>query len=170
VRQALPEGERREHVEKSTALLSVLAKAKTKAWQFVITGDEAWFFYDMPHSKIWVPPDADAPEVAKRLINTPKTIMTIFWNPSGIHFLAALLEKALFDAEYFLDYEMIQIQGLSAMHAAAILRQTLVIYMNNSSMHNSKAAIQKIASMRVKIAPHPHSLPDFASSDSFLFG
>jgi transposase len=41
--------------------------------------------------------------------------------------------------------------------------------MDNSPMHKSKAAIQKIASMRVKIAPHPPYSPDLAPSDFFLF-
>jgi hypothetical protein len=71
-------------VEKSAALLSLLAKAKRRAWQFIITRDESWFFYCTPYSKIWLPADADTPEVAKQLINTPKIMITIFWNPFGI--------------------------------------------------------------------------------------
>jgi hypothetical protein len=38
------EAQRREQVEKSMALLSLLAKAKRRAWQLIITGDEFWFF------------------------------------------------------------------------------------------------------------------------------
>jgi hypothetical protein len=40
VPHALTEAQRRERVEKSIALLSLLAKAKRRAWQFIVTGDE----------------------------------------------------------------------------------------------------------------------------------
>jgi transposase len=42
--------------------------------------------------------------------------------------------------------------------------------MDNSPIHKSKAAIQRIASMRVKLAHHPPYSPDLAPSDFFLFG
>jgi hypothetical protein len=80
VPHALTEAQRREYVAQSTAPLSVLAKAKGRAWQVIITGGESWFFYYLPHSKIWISPDADTPEVPKRLINIPKMMITIFWN------------------------------------------------------------------------------------------
>jgi hypothetical protein len=69
VPQTLTEAQRKERVDKSTALLSLLAKAKRRAWQFIITGDESWFFHYTPRSKIWLSADADRPEVAKQLIN-----------------------------------------------------------------------------------------------------
>jgi hypothetical protein len=78
VLQALTEVQRRERVEKSIVLFSLLAKAKRHAWQFIITGDESWFFYVTSRSKIWLSRDADTPEMARRLINTPKVMVTIF--------------------------------------------------------------------------------------------
>jgi transposase len=118
VPHTLTEVQRRERVDKSTALLSLLAKAKRRAWQFIITGDELWFFYYTPHSKIWLLADADTPEVAKQLINTPQIMITPFWNPFGIQVLAALPEKTSFDAEYFIDYVLTPIEELPAMRAA----------------------------------------------------
>jgi hypothetical protein len=55
------------------------------------------------------------------------------------------------------------------MHAAAIEKQTFVIHIENSSIHKSKAAIEKIASMRVIIVPHPTDSPDLASSNFFFW-
>jgi hypothetical protein len=51
VPHALTEVQRRDRVEKSTALLSMLTKAKRRAWQFIITGDESWFFIRHPIRK-----------------------------------------------------------------------------------------------------------------------
>jgi histone-lysine N-methyltransferase SETMAR len=117
-----------------------------------------------------LPYDADTPEVAKQLINTPKVMVTIFWNPFGIHVLAALPEKTSFDAGYFVDYVLTPIEELSVMYKTASQKQKLVIHMDNSPIHKSKAAIQKIASMWVKIAPHPLYSQNMAPSDFFLFG
>jgi hypothetical protein len=112
-------------------------------------------FYYTPHSKIWLPPDADAPEVAKQLINTPKIMVTICWNTFGIHVRTALPEKTSFDAGYFIDNVLRPTEELPVMQAAATKKQTLVVHMDNSPIHKSKAAVQKIPSIRVKIAPHP---------------
>jgi histone-lysine N-methyltransferase SETMAR len=95
-------------------------------------------------------------------------MITIFWNPFGIQVLAALPEKTSFDAECFIDYVFTRIEELSAMHAAVTQKQTLLIHMGNSPLHKSKAAIQKIASLGLKIAPHPPYSQDLAPS-GFLF-
>jgi hypothetical protein len=170
VPHALTEAQRRERVGKSIALLSLLAKAKRRAWQFIITRDESWFFYVTQHSKIWLPCDADTPEVARQLISTPEIMVTIFWNPFGIHVFAALPEKISFDTGYFVDYVLTPIEELYPMHMAANQKQKLVIDMDNSPIDKLKAAIQKIAPMRVKVAPDPPYSPDLALSDFFLFG
>jgi hypothetical protein len=110
------------------------------------------------------------PEVAKQLINPVKIIITIFWNRFGIQVLAALPEKISFNAEYMIDYVLTRIEELSAIRAAVTQKQTLVIHMDNSPIRKSKPAIQKIASLRLKIAPHPPYSPDLALSDFLIFG
>jgi hypothetical protein len=97
-------------------------------------------------------------------------MLTIFWNPFGIQVLAARPEKTSFDAEYFIDYVLTPIEELPAMRAAMTQKQTLVIHMANSPIHKSNAAIQKIASLRLKIAPRPPYSPDLALSDFVIFG
>jgi hypothetical protein len=97
-------------------------------------------------------------------------MITIFWNPFGIQILASLPEKTLFDAEYFIDYVLTPIEELPAIRAAVTQKQILVIHMDNSSIHKSKAAIQKIASLRLKIAHHPSYSPNLAPLYFVIFG
>jgi hypothetical protein len=106
--------------------------------------------------------------VVKLLINTLEMI-TICWNQFGIHVLVALPEKTSFDAEYLLDYALSPTEELPVMHADAIQKQTFVIHRDNSPIHTSKAALHKIASIWVKIAPHLPYSPHLALSDFFLF-
>jgi histone-lysine N-methyltransferase SETMAR len=97
-------------------------------------------------------------------------MITIFWNPFGSQVLSAIPEKTSFDAKYFIDYVLIPIEELSAMRAAVTQKQTFVIQMDNSPMHKSKVALQKIASLRLKIATHPPYSPNLTPSYFFLFG
>jgi hypothetical protein len=53
---------------------------------------------------------------------------------------------------------------------AASQNQKLVIHMDNSPIHKSKVASQKIPSMRVKLVPHPPYSQDLTPPDFFLFG
>jgi hypothetical protein len=71
-----------------------------RRWSFILTGDESWFFDYNPKRKLWLPPDVDAPQVARQLnkINTPKVMVTLFWNPWGRHVSKALLSES-FNAE-----------------------------------------------------------------------
>jgi hypothetical protein len=107
--------------------------------------------------------------VVKRLINTSKMMITIFWNPFGIHILAALPEKTSFDAEYFFDYALILIEELSVMHVAAIQEQTLVIHMDNLPIHKSKPLFKKCINVGQKCSLST-LLTGSCSIRLFLFG
>jgi hypothetical protein len=120
VQDDLTQTQRREHMGNSTAPLSVLANVKRRAWQFLLITDEYRFFHSLADSKIWLSSDAGAAEIAKQLINTPKVMITIFWNPFVIHVLAALAEKLSFDTEYFIDYALTPIEQIPIAHAVAI--------------------------------------------------
>jgi hypothetical protein len=85
----------------------------------------------MLHSKILLPCDADTPEVARQLINTPKVMVAIFWNPFGIYVVAALPEKTLVDVGYFIDYVLTAIAELPVMHTAVNQKQNLIIHIDN---------------------------------------
>jgi hypothetical protein len=69
----------------SHELLEILPNPKRLRWRFILTGDESWFFDVKEHRNLWRFPDSDVPEVARRLSNTPKWMITLFWNPAGLH-------------------------------------------------------------------------------------
>jgi hypothetical protein len=85
-------------------LFLTLRRAKSTAWRFVSTGDESWFLYYTPRRKLWIPPDVEAPEMARQLSATPKLMITIFWGVSGIHVIDYLPRGTSFDSTYFSDY------------------------------------------------------------------
>jgi hypothetical protein len=51
------------------------------------------------HQKLWLCPDVEASEVIRRLINTPKVMITLFWNTSELQ-VSNFLEGESFNAKY----------------------------------------------------------------------
>jgi hypothetical protein len=78
----------------------VLQNAKRLQWTFILRGDESWFFYVNENEKLWLVPDSDPPEVARRRINTAKVMVTLFWNTSGSH-VSNFLAGESFDEDDF---------------------------------------------------------------------
>jgi hypothetical protein len=67
-----------DRLRQSYKLLEILQNSKRLCWRFILTGDESWFFYVNSHRKLWHLPESDFPEVARRLVNTPKVMITSF--------------------------------------------------------------------------------------------
>jgi hypothetical protein len=91
---------------------------RRNASRFLLTGDESWFFDDTPHQKLCMPPDVETPEVARRLINTSKLMITIFWDVSGIHVIDYVPSGESFNSALFIERILPTIAVLPARHAA----------------------------------------------------
>jgi DNA-binding MarR family transcriptional regulator len=100
----LDERQQIERVDKARALLVTLNKAKKRVWHFILTGSKSWFFYYTEQGSTWLPLDVEAPEVAQRLINTPKVMVTVFVHPTGLHVFDCLPEERSFNTAYFIDH------------------------------------------------------------------
>jgi transposase len=169
VPHSLSAKQKEDRLTQSRELFEVLQNAKKLRWRFILTGDESWFFYVNQHQKLLLPPDADAPEVTRRLINTPKVMITLFWNTSGLQ-VSNFLEGESFNAEYFVRNILNPIHSLPIVAVAHKQRKRFILHMDNSPIHKAKATKAKLAQMPVHLAPHPPYSPDLAPSDFFLFG
>jgi hypothetical protein len=117
-----------------------------------------------------MPATLRSPEVARLLINTPKLMITIFWNASGIHIIDYVPSGESFNSAHFIERIFPTIAGLTARHAVVRQRKVFVLDMGNSPMRKSKAVMETRASIPVQRALHPLSPRDFAPSDSVSFG
>jgi hypothetical protein len=61
-------------------------------WKYLVTLDEAWFYFSNQHEQIWLPDQEGPPTIQRQTISTPKTMLTVVWNPHGFH-LVSLLPK-----------------------------------------------------------------------------
>jgi hypothetical protein len=92
--------QREDHLKQIREPFDVLHDAKKLRWRFILSGDESWFFLVHEHQKLWFSSDANAPEVTRRLIKTPKVMITLFWNTSGFH-ISNFLAGESFNADDF---------------------------------------------------------------------
>jgi transposase len=134
-------------------------------------GDESSFFDYDPKRKPQLPPDVDAPQVARQLINinTPKVMMALFWNPRGAQVSNALLNES-FNADYFVRHILQSIHSLQIVAVAHKQQKEFILHLDNSSIHKARVAKPKLSQMPIHSAPHPPYSPDLAPSDFFLFG
>jgi hypothetical protein len=72
-------------VEMSQGLLQVLRLAKYHAWKYILTLDEAWFYFSNHFDRIWLPRDEFPPSFPKQMISSQKLMITVVWNPHGFH-------------------------------------------------------------------------------------
>jgi hypothetical protein len=115
VPHALTDTLRAHRLAKSIELLQVLTQTEQTNWRFILTGDESLFFYYTVNSRIWLPPDAETPKVARRLINKPKIMVTVFWNPSGLYVNRFLEIGTSFNSTYFIEYVLGDIEHMPAL-------------------------------------------------------
>jgi hypothetical protein len=145
VPHALSPQQKEDRLTKSRALLAVLQTAKKLKWRFILTGDESWFFYVNDHQELWLPPDSEAPEVSLRLISTPKVIITLFWNTSGLHVSDFLVGES-FNAQYFVRNILHRIHLLPIVSIAHTQKKTIPLAYGQCSYTPFKSDNSEIVS------------------------
>jgi hypothetical protein len=126
--------QRNDGLKQTQELLEVLQNAKRLRWRFVLTGDESWFFYVNEHQKLWLAPDLDPPEVARRRIKIPNVIVISFGNILGLH-VSTFLAGESFDANYFVRNVLTPITHLPIVDVAHKQKKLFILHMDNSPIH-----------------------------------
>jgi hypothetical protein len=135
--------QRNDHLRQSQELLEILQNAKRLRWRFILIGDKSCFFCINEHKDLWLASDSDSPEVARRLINTSKVMISLFWNMSRLHVSNFLADESL-NAEYFLQNVLTPIHLLPIVSVAHIQTKRFVFHMSKSLKHNSKIVKVKL--------------------------
>jgi hypothetical protein len=65
------------------------------------TLDELWFYLNMGHEPILLHPDEEIPERERRTVQSEKVMITIVWNPIGLHLIKLLPKGFKFNASSY---------------------------------------------------------------------
>jgi hypothetical protein len=90
-------------VESAIHSKKILLSAKHRGWRYILTGDESWFYFIINHDHIWLPGEALTPTGPRQTINTPKRTPARFWSPLGFPLVQLLLKGQHFNAGYFCE-------------------------------------------------------------------
>jgi hypothetical protein len=73
--------------------------------------------------------------VARRLIDTSKLIVTIFWNISGIEVIDYFPSGESFNSPHFIERILLSIAALPARHDAVRQKKVFVFHIDHSPIH-----------------------------------
>jgi hypothetical protein len=124
-------------------------------FEYVITGDEFWFYsYNRPDAA-WAASRDELPERIEGKIDTEKCLISVLWSLNGIHHLIDVPRGMKYDSSSFCD----------AVMPGFIQKST-----SNTRPPNCRQSQECIQASKAKRLPHPVDSPDLAPSDFFLFG
>jgi hypothetical protein len=83
--------------------LDVLNAVRHQGWQYIVTLDESWFYWDIDWEQQWIPGDEEPATRKRRGIDREKTMLTIVWNTAGFHLVDAMPKGEKSYARYFLE-------------------------------------------------------------------
>jgi histone-lysine N-methyltransferase SETMAR len=152
----------------SRELLLILDQEETSDWHSIITLDESWFCLCTDHELIWFAPGEMIPETERHIIQSPKSMITVAWNTSGFHVLAALLKDAKFNASYYTNEIVEEIRKWRDAYRKKRTR-SLIVHADNARPHTARASLEYLEANGRGKAPYPPYSPDLAPSDFLLF-
>jgi hypothetical protein len=146
--------------------LDLFGSVQHQGWKYLVTLDEAWFYFSNQYEQIWLPDQEDLPTIQRQMIGSPKTMLTVAWNPYGVHLVSLLPKGQKWTRQYYIDHILPEIYALRD----ATYRQKLVIHADNARPHVTKRVKQYLEDDSLKSAPYPPYSADLAPINFFLFG
>jgi hypothetical protein len=108
----LSEPQKQTRVATSKCLLDLLGSVQDQGWKYLVTLNEAWFYFSNQYEQIWLPDQEDPPAIQRQTISSPKTMLTVVWNPHGFH-LASLIPKGQkWTSQNYIDHILPEISTL----------------------------------------------------------
>jgi hypothetical protein len=135
----------------------------------LVTLDESWFYLRSEHDLTWTAPGEIVPDRERYIIQLPKFIVTIVWNPSGFHVVKALAKWSKFNAQYDANNILVAISDWRRLNGRT-QQGKLWLHADNAPQHTAKVSRDDITRNEMKRALNPPYSPDLASSYFFLFG
>jgi hypothetical protein len=150
-------------------LLQVLSVQSTRQWHGIVTLDESWLYLFSEHDLMWTAPGEMVIDRGRHIVQSPKFMLTVVWNPIGFHVLKALPKGRKFNAQYYTNDILVAISDWR-LHTGETRPNKLRVYSDNVRPHTAKRLRDYIGLNRMELAPHSPYSPDLAPSDFFLFG
>jgi hypothetical protein len=136
----ISEAQKQTLVATSKRLFDLLGSVQHQDWKYLVTLDEAWFDFSNQHEQIWLSYQEDPPTIQRQTISSPKTMLTMVWNPHRFHLVSLLLKGQKWTSQYYIDHILLEICALRD----ARDRRTLVVHADHARPHFAKRVKQHL--------------------------
>jgi hypothetical protein len=79
----------------------VVKQQQPMDFEYVITGDESWFYSYNPPDAAWAVSRDEPPERIKRKIDIGKDLISVLWSVNGIHYLLDVPPAMKYNSSFF---------------------------------------------------------------------
>jgi hypothetical protein len=155
-------------MEMAAAMLATLQLEEANGFQRVITMDESWIPWSIPHDSLWGPVGTARPEAPKLTVGLPKTMVVVFWCAEEVLLRIYVPKGTTINAKFFTEqclHPLVMKLGLKADRP-----EKFILHMDNARPHTAHMTADFLASSPFILLPHPPYSPDIAPSDFHLFG
>jgi hypothetical protein len=121
-------------------LLQILRSAKHYAWKYIVTLDEAWFYFSNHFDPIWLPQDGLPPSFPKQTIESQKRMITVIWNSHGFHLINPSPKESGGQAD---TLQIIFFSQISALRDVGSRRKKIV-HADNAGPHVAKCVTESM--------------------------
>jgi hypothetical protein len=157
------EAQKQTRVTTSKCLLDLLCSIQHHGWKYLIVLDEAWSYFPNQHEEILLMDHEAPPTIECQTISSPKTMLTVVWNPYGFHLVNVLSKGQKWTSHYYIDHIFPEIGALRDARG----RREFVVHADNASPHVAKRVKQYLDENRLRSAPCLPYSPDLAPNDLF---
>jgi hypothetical protein len=136
-------------------LLQVLSVQNTRHWHDIVTLDESWIYLFSDHDLIWTAPAEIVVDRERHTVQSPKSMLTVVWNPVGSRVLKTLPKGRKFNAQYYINDILAAISDWRRQTGGAQPNK-LWVHSDNARPHTAKMSRDYTGLNRMKQATHPH--------------
>jgi hypothetical protein len=99
----LTSNQKLKRIEGAKIIETALKIHRESDYKYLVTGDESWFFYDNECDMMWLPSGSKVPTKERRMICSPKILLTVFFSGERIIYWSFLERGDLMNSERFID-------------------------------------------------------------------
>jgi hypothetical protein len=72
-----------------------------RQWHDIVPLDELWIYLFSEHDLMWTAPGEMVVDMERHIVQSPKLMLTVVWNPIGFYVLKAVPNGRKFNAQYY---------------------------------------------------------------------
>jgi hypothetical protein len=141
-------------VQMAIELLQFLSMQSTRQWHDIVTLDESWIYLFSEHHLMWIAPGEIVIDRERHIVQSPKFMLTVVWNPTRFHVLKVLSKGRKFNAQYYTNNILVAISDWRRQTGATRPNKWWVLS-DNVQPHTAKMSRDYIGLNRMKQAPRP---------------